>query len=108
MIITILILLLAIFVFAFIYSFLGRLWIKLAEYMYYEYDINVLYMFPLSSGDEGMAIVIWIIIMPIHLAILLVRWPFILSKQVFEFISDIPSKCRKIKFKKLLKKNREK
>lgn len=104
---TILLLLIIIFPFVFIYSFLGRLWLKFIEYLYDEYDINILYLLPLSSKDESIIVTFWIAIMPLHLALLLVRLPFTLSKQALEFIANIPSKCRKFKIKKLLKQNKK-
>ena len=48
----------AIFTFIFLYTFLGRLWLKFIEYMYEEYDINTLNIFPLSSKDETIVVLI--------------------------------------------------
>ena len=95
----------AIFTFIFLYTFLGRLWLKFIEYMYEEYDINTLNIFPLASKDETIVVLIWVIIMPVQTAFLLIKMPFILSKQVLEFIFDIPNKEWNIR--KLLKKNKK-
>ena len=95
----------AIFTFIFLYTFLGRLWLKFTEYMYEEYDINTLNIFPLSSKDETIVVLIWVIIMPVQFAFLLIKMPFILSQQALEFIFDIPNKEWNIR--KLLKKNKK-
>lgn len=100
----ILLILLTTFVFIFTYSFFGLLWLKFIEFIYDEFDINVMYILPLSSKDEVIVVTFWIILMPVHSALLSVKLPFILSKRTLEFISNIPSKCRKFKIKKLLKK----
>ena len=97
--------LVAIFTSIFIYTFLGRLWLKFIEYMYEEYDINTLNIFPLASKDETIVVLIWVIIMPVQTAFLLIKMPFILSQQALEFILDIPNKEWNIR--KLLKKNKK-